>query len=216
MLASMLLIASLVACNEEKDEEMEQETAEPEVETEQDHGDDEKDVSDSGDEKAIDEKPVDEELEEDQSIEQEQKQMALDMLHELVKDAEEGRVYRLSEGIFIGETTREEVYDLIGEPEEKDEFEHYHGSMGYASYDLAYDEDGILKEARYFGTNVERQTNLGGITEKDLKEQIGEPAETRVIESTDETNDLYRVGAFEIQFILGEDGTVDHVNLLKA
>ncbi|MFC5603470.1 DUF4309 domain-containing protein [Sporosarcina koreensis] len=142
-----------------------------------------------------------------------QKEMALDVLAGIFEDAKTGKVYRLSDGIYIGKTTRKEVIEMIGEPEEKDTFDHYHGSMGNASYDLAYNEKGILKEARYFGTNVERQTNLGGITTKDLIENIGEPDQKREMNSTNETNYIYQVGDFELQFIMQEDGTTDHVNL---
>lgn len=147
------------------------------------------------------------------SDEELQKEMALDTLAKIVEDAKIGRVYRLSNGIYVGKTTRKEVTDVIGEPEEKDTFDHYHGSMGNASYGLAYDGKGILTEARYFGTNVERQTNLGGITTEDLIEQLGEPDQKREISSTNETNFIYQVGEFELQFVMKKDGTVDHVNL---
>ncbi|WOV87516.1 DUF4309 domain-containing protein [Sporosarcina oncorhynchi] len=148
-------------------------------------------------------------------VAQEQKQMALDTLNGLADSAVNGEVYRLANGIRVGHSTRKEITKKIGEPEEQDEFDHYHGSMGNASYDLAYDEKGILKEARYFGTNVERQTNLGGITEEDLTEQLGQPDELRLIPETEEQNYSYRFGDFELQIIMGTDGKADHVNLKK-
>ena len=146
----------------------------------------------------------------------EQKEMAIDTLKEIVKDAESGIVYRFSTGFKIGESTRKEVYAAISEPEETlGEFDFYHGSMGQASYQIAYDKNNVMKEARYFGTNVERQTNLGGITREDLLEYIGEPASEREIPDTGETNIVYFVGDYELQFILAKDGTTDHVNLLE-
>lgn len=147
--------------------------------------------------------------------EQLQKQMALDTLQGLADDAEEGKVYRLADGIYIGKTNKDDIEELIGEPEKQDEYDHYQGSMGNASYDLAYDENGVLKEARYFGTNVERQTNLGGITADDLIEQLGKPVEVHPITATGETNYRYHFDDFELQFIIGEDGKTDHVNLLQ-
>ena len=150
------------------------------------------------------------------TVEDEQKQMALDMLKKLTEDANKGKVYRPDQGFIIGKTTRDDVYNTIGESEEKDNgYEHYHGSMGNPSVAFKYDGKGTLEEARYFGTNVERQTNLGGITEEDLTEQLGKPSDIRKIETTGEKNIRYHIGDFELQFIIGKDGTPDHVNLKK-
>lgn len=151
-----------------------------------------------------------------EEIPDEQKQMAIETLKGIVKDAEQGMVYRFASGFTVGESTREEVYAEIAEPEEQaGEFDFYHGSMGQASYQIKYDENDVMQEARYFGTNVERQTNLGGITKEDLMKEIGKPEEERTISATGETNIVYHVDDYELQFILGEDGTTDHVNLLK-
>lgn len=170
------------------------------------------DTDETEDAEATDEKPE----ATGEEISGEQKQMALESLNGIVEDAEKGMVYRFASGFTVGESTREEVYAEISEPEEQaGGFDFYHGSMGQASYQIKYDENGVIKEARYFGTNVERQTNLGGITEPDLLEQIGEPDEKREIPDTGETNIVYFIGDYELQFILGEDGSADHVNLLK-
>lgn len=153
---------------------------------------------------------------EEEEISDEQKQMAIDTLNGIVEDAEKGVVYRFSSGFIVGESTRDEVYAEISEPEEQvGEFDYYHGSMGQASYQIKYDENDVMEEARYFGTNVERQTNLGGIARADLIEQIGEPAEEREIPDTGETNIIYYMGNYELQFIIGEEGSTDHVNLLE-
>lgn len=197
----LLLIALLTGCSNNKDE------GETEVDTPIENV--EKSVDDS-DEIIEDEKINESEPTSDDNL---QKEMALETLIGIFEDAKTGKVFRLSDGIYIGKTSRKEVVDLIGEPEEKDTFDHYHGSMGNASYDLAYNENGVLTEARYLGTNVERQTNLGGITTKDLIDQIGEPDQKREIDSTNETNYIYKVGEYELQFIMKNDETTDHVNL---
>lgn len=150
------------------------------------------------------------------TVEEEQKQMALDTLNGLAEDAKEGKVYHPDQGFIIGKTKRGDVHETIGQPEEEGNgYEHYHGSMGNPSIAFKYNAKGVLEEARYFGTNVERQTNLGGITEKDLTEQLGKSADTRKIEATGEKNVRYHIGDFELQFIIGKDGTPDHVNLKK-
>lgn len=151
-----------------------------------------------------------------ESLEDEQKQMAIDMLNDLVTDAKEGKVYRPDQGFIIGKTARNDIVKAIGEPDEKiGGYDHYHGSMGNPSVAFKYDGKDVLDEARYFGTNVERQTNLGGITEEDLIEQLGKPADSRRIESTGEKNIRYHLNDFELQFVIGKDGTPDHVNLKK-
>ncbi|WP_301107379.1 YjgB family protein [Sporosarcina sp.] len=152
----------------------------------------------------------------DISVEEEQQQMALDMLDELTKDAKEGKIYRPGDEWTIGHTTRKEIHQTIGKPEEiEGAFEHYHGSMGNPSVAFKFDGNGVLEESRYFGTNVERQTNLGGITEKELQEQLGTPADTRLIQTTGETNIIYHLNHYELQFVMGKDGKADHVNLKK-
>ncbi|WP_153721113.1 DUF4309 domain-containing protein [Sporosarcina cascadiensis] len=150
------------------------------------------------------------------SAEDEQQQMAINMLKELTNDAKKGIVYRQGTQWIIGKTTREEIHQEIGEPEEmKGDFEHYHGSMGSPSIAFKFDGNEVLEEARYFGTNIERQTNLGGITEIILYQELGDPADTHLIEATGETNIMYQPGHYELQFIIGKDGTADHVNLKK-
>lgn len=145
-----------------------------------------------------------------------QKQMAIDVLNAIFKDAEDGIVYGLSSGFTVGESARQEVYAQISEPEERiGGYDYYHGLMGNASYKILYDENDVMKEARYFGTNVERQTNLGGITREDLFQEQGEPNAERKIPDTGETNLIYYVGDYELQFVIREDGSTDHVNLLE-
>lgn len=218
--AAMLAI-SLAACNEANDESADQESInEPSQETseETDAGSPPEEAEQvEPDDTAADEKPAESTKNEEQvDVDDEQKQMALEVLDGLVKNAENGIVYRLSDGFKVDESSRDEVYAAIGEPEEQlDGFDFYHGSMGNASYQIAYDENDVMKEARYFGTNVERQTNLGGITRDDLLEHIGEPVEERDVPATGETNIIYHIADYELQFVMAEDGTTDHVNLLE-
>ncbi|MBW8351399.1 YjgB family protein [Bacillus sp. IITD106] len=216
---SILLVSGLVACGEKKVEEGHSASHINEGKSPGDsiESDSEKEYIKDKEHVNEPDKQVKEEKSKNEStsVEDEQKQMAIDTLKGLVENANDGRVYKLGDGIYVGKTKRNEVYDLIGEPEEKGEFDRYHGSMGNASYDLAYDDKDVLKEARYRGTNVERQTNLGGITVNDLKNQIGEPNEIREISKTDEKNYIYRIGQYELQFVMDASGTADHVNLLK-
>lgn len=210
---AVLLAVSLAACNNAIEENADQESVnepvqETPAETEQTESVDDQDATEKPDKGTGNEEKND--------VDDEQKQMALEVLEELVEDAEWGLVYGLSDGFKIGESSREQVVAAIGEPEEQlDGFDFYHGSMGNASYQIAYDENAVMKEARYFGTNVERQTNLGGITREDLLEHLGEPLEERDIPSTGETNIIYRMADYELQFVMAEDGTTDHVNLLE-
>ncbi|WP_158541025.1 DUF4309 domain-containing protein [Sporosarcina sp. BI001-red] len=148
------------------------------------------------------------------SIDKEQKQMAIDTLNGLVSDGKKGKVYHLNDKFFVGKTMQTDVFNTIGKPELQDTYDRYTGSMGQASYDLRYNEKGLLVEARYLGTNVERQTNLGGITSKDLVEQLGNPDEKRTLKETKQTSFIYELGNYEIQFVMNEKDIADHVNLL--
>ncbi|WP_025784667.1 DUF4309 domain-containing protein [Sporosarcina sp. D27] len=150
----------------------------------------------------------------DDPIDKEQKKMAIDTLNDLVSDGKKGKVYHLSDNFYVGKTTQTDVYNTIGKPERQDTFDRYTGSMGQASYDLRYNEKGLLVEARYLGTNVERQTNLGGISSKDLVEQLGEPDEQRTLKESHQTSYIYELGNYEIQFVMTEKDKTDHVNLL--
>lgn len=96
-----------------------------------------------------DKKTSEQDSAEQQSIEKDQKQMAIDTLNGLVEDGKKGIVYHLNDGFYIGKTTQTDVYNTIGKPEREDTFDRCTGSMGQASYDLRYDKKGLLVEARY-------------------------------------------------------------------
>ena len=204
-----LLAMSLTACNDENadQETINESTQETPAETGQ---------TESDDPVAVEEPDESTGVAQNNNVHDEQKQMAMEVLNELVENAEKGIVYQLSDGFKVGESSRDEIVEAIGEPQEQlDSFDFYHGSMGNASYQIAYDENEMMKEARYFGTNVERQTNLGGITRDDLLEHIGEPVEERDMPATGETNIIYHIADYELQFVMAEDGSTDHVNLLE-
>ncbi len=142
------------------------------------------------------------------------KKVALDTVNGIAEYAKEGKVYRPDNGLVIGKTEIGAVHKTIGLPEEiEGDYERYHMYMGNPAFAFKYDEDGILEEVSYFGTTIERQTNLGGVTEKELTEQLGKPVDTREVAASGERTLLYYRGDFELQFIISEDGAVDHVNL---
>ncbi|MFP3886817.1 DUF4309 domain-containing protein [Priestia filamentosa] len=150
------------------------------------------------------------------NIKDEQKQMALNTLLGLYSKAQEGKVYGgFSDQFVVGETTRTEVYNSIGKPYSVEgNFKHYSGSMGQASYDFSYDKKGVLKEVRYFGTNVERPTNLGGITPDMMIKHLGKEDRTHIITGTNETNHIYDLGDYALEFVESADHTISHVNLV--
>ncbi|MDW0111288.1 DUF4309 domain-containing protein [Sporosarcina aquimarina] len=158
----------------------------------------------------------DQESTENDSVDKEQKQMAIDTLNELVDAGKKGEVYQLNDGFYVGKTTQTDIYNTIGRPQRQDTFDRYTGSMGRASYDLRYNKSGVLMEARYLGTNVERQTNLGGITTNDLIEQLGDPDEQHKLNETNQTSYIYKLGKFEMEFVMDEKHKADHVNLVLA
>ncbi|WJY28105.1 DUF4309 domain-containing protein [Sporosarcina trichiuri] len=171
-------------------------------------------TSDSTDGNGSEASDQNEDSSDDPSVADEQKQMAIDTLNDLVADGKKGKVYALTDTFCVGKTTQTDVYNEIGQPERQDTFDRYTGSMGRASYDLRYDKNGVLVEARYLGTNVERQTNLGGITSEDLVKQLGQPDEERSLPKTKQVNYTYDLGSYKMQFILNDKDTTDHVNLL--
>lgn len=147
------------------------------------------------------------------------KEHALTTLHEIYNKAFSGEMPYTAMGLKINENTQKEVYDTFGSPPEPDNtetFDYYHAEMGHPGFAFAYNDDKTISQIRYFGTNVERDHNLGSITPKVLGKQLGSADEIRHISSTNEINYIYKTGNYELQFIVGEDQTVDHINLLQA
>ncbi|MFF2459688.1 YjgB family protein [Peribacillus simplex] len=147
------------------------------------------------------------------------KEHALTTLHEIYNKAFSGEMPYTAMGLKINENTQKEVYDTFGSPPEPgntETFDYYHAEMGHPGFAFAYNDDKTISQIRYFGTNVERDHNLGSITPKVLGKQLGSADEIRHISSTNEINYIYKTGNYELQFIVGEDQTVDHINLLQA
>ncbi|MCK9859565.1 YjgB family protein [Paenibacillus sp. ATY16] len=125
-------------------------------------------------------------------------------------------------GFTIGSTTHQSVIKAIGEAEspakDSDGFDVYHAEMGHPGYAISY-KLGKIKEMRYFGTNVERQTNLGGITVKMLVQHWGTPNESVLIKSgkTVQKKITYVRGKYQLEFIFdGTSGTgLNHINLVN-
>ncbi|MDM5219609.1 YjgB family protein [Peribacillus sp. NJ11] len=145
------------------------------------------------------------------------KEHALTTLHEIYNKAFSGEMPYTAKGLTISENTKKEVYETFGSPPEPgntdETFDYYHAEMGHPGFAFAYNDDKTISQIRYFGTNVER---LGSITPKVLGKQLGSADEIRHISSTNEINYIYKTGNYELQFIVGEDQTVDHINLLEA
>lgn len=140
---------------------------------------------------------------------------AVETLQAIYTQAYEGSSIGVAGNFAIGESTRTDVVDRLGEPFLSDTFDTYHAEMGNPGFSFAYNEDGILNEIRYLGTNVERQTNLGSITPAVLEEQLGKADAITSISKTDQHKYLYEAGGFELEFIVNDETLqVDHVNLV--
>ncbi|MFJ7510994.1 YjgB family protein [Peribacillus simplex] len=148
------------------------------------------------------------------------KEPALTTLSEIYNKAISGEMPYTAMGLKINENTQKEVYETFGSPPEPgntdETFDYYHAEMGHPGFAFAYNDDKTISQIRYFGTNVERDHNLGSITPKVLGKQLGSADEIRHISSTNEINYIYKTGNYELQFIVGENQTVDHINLLEA
>lgn len=120
-------------------------------------------------------------------------------------------------GLKINQSTRQDVYDKIGEPEQKADsrnpFDLYSWNMGNPGYGFSYHRNGKISEIRYFGTGVERRLNLGSVTPDILSKQIGSADKILTVPKTGETDYVYHTGQYELHFVIGSDQKADHVNL---
>ncbi|ANE48180.1 hypothetical protein SY83_19900 [Paenibacillus swuensis] len=122
----------------------------------------------------------------------------------------------------IGSTSHKTVINTIGKAyspaTDADGFDVYHAEMGHPGYAINYKLDKI-REMRYLGTNVERQTNLGGISTRMLIQHWGAPKDSVLIKSGEmvQKKITYIRGNYKLEFIFnGTCGTgLDHVNLVK-
>lgn len=146
---------------------------------------------------------------------------ALKTLNSFYKPALKGQFPGSVSGLTVEKSTRQDVYKLIGKPDQKgpdaDAFEVYHAEMGHPGYAFSYKLNKI-REMRYFGTNVERQTNIGGITMSMLEKNWHTPDAKTTIKNgkTKQTKLTYKRGAYQLEFIFNSSTNLDHINLLHS
>lgn len=145
---------------------------------------------------------------------------ALKTLNSFYKPALKGQFPGAVSGLTIGKSTKQDVYKAIGEPsvpgKDADAFDVYGANMGNPGYAFSYKLNKI-REMRYFGTNVERQTNICGITMKMLKKNWFAPDATTTFKNgkTKQTKLTYHRGEYKLEFIFNSSTDLDHINLLK-
>lgn len=145
---------------------------------------------------------------------------ALKTLNSFYKPALKGQFPGAVSGLTIGKSTKQDVYKAIGEPsvagKHADAFDVYGANMGNPGYAFSYKLNKI-REMRYFGTNVERQTNIGGITMKMLKQNWFAPDATTTFKTgkIKQTKLTYNRGDYKLEFIFNSSTELDHINLLK-
>ncbi|MGE7824352.1 YjgB family protein [Paenibacillus sp. NPDC093718] len=145
---------------------------------------------------------------------------ALKTLNSFYKPALKGQFPGAVSGLTIGKNTKQDVYKAIGEPsvpgKHADAFDVYGANMGNPGYAFSYKLNKI-REIRYFGTNVERQTNIGGITMKMLKQNWFAPDATTTFKTgkIKQTKLTYNRGDYKLEFIFNSSTELDHINLLK-
>ena len=144
---------------------------------------------------------------------------ALQTLKSFYKPALKGEFPGAVSNLTVGKSTRKEVIKTIGEPEQPRKnangYDVYSANMGNPGYAITYKSDKI-REMRYFGTNVERQTNIGGITMNMVKQHWLAPNSTTTIKNgkTKQTKFTYIRGNYKVEFIFNSSTDLDHINLL--
>ncbi|NGZ77800.1 YjgB family protein [Saccharibacillus alkalitolerans] len=148
--------------------------------------------------------------------------MARETLMSFYKPALNGEFPGNADGFVVGETKRTEIIDKFGSPNvprsSVSGFDNYTADMGNPGYAMSYDASGVLKEIRYFGTNVERQTNIGGITLSMVKKNWYTPISTTTIKSggAAQTKLTYKRGKYKVEFVFNNSVELSHINLLKS
>ncbi len=148
--------------------------------------------------------------------------MAQEKLNSFYKPALKGEFPGNPAGFVVGKATRSEIIDKFGQPEvartSVNGFDSYTANMGNPGYAMSYTTSGVLKEIRYFGTNVERQTNIGGITMAMVKKNWYAPTSTTTIKNgnTTQTKLTYKRGEYNLEFIFNNSLDLSHINLVKG
>ncbi|ANS74353.1 hypothetical protein AWM70_06955 [Paenibacillus yonginensis] len=154
------------------------------------------------------------------AVSQSDSQKALATLNSFYKPALNGHFPGVASSFVIGKTTKEEVIKAIGKAsmpaKDADSFDVYGAEMGNPGYAFNYKLDKI-REIRYFGTNVERQTNIGGITIAMLKKNWYAPNSVSTFKTgkLTQTKLTYVRGDYKLEFIFNSSTDLDHINLLK-
>lgn len=140
-------------------------------------------------------------------------------LNSFYKPALKGQFPGAVSGLTVGQSTKQNVIKKIGEPtvpgKNTGAFDVYGAEMGNPGYAFAYQSNKI-HEMRYFGTNVERQTNIGGITMKMLKQNWYAPSSTTTFKNgkSTQTKLTYIRGNYKLEFVFNSSTDLDHINLL--
>ncbi|WP_106767610.1 YjgB family protein [Paenibacillus faecalis] len=144
----------------------------------------------------------------------------LQTLNSFYKPALKGQFPGAVSGLTVGKSTKQDVIQKIGEPtkpgKHASSFDVYGANMGSPGYAFLYKSNKI-QEMRYFGTNVERQTNIGGITIEMVKQNWYAPSSVSKIKNGKKTQTklTYNRGDYKIEFIFNSSTDLDHINLLK-
>lgn len=148
--------------------------------------------------------------------------MASQKLNEFYKPALNGSFPGNASEFVVGKTSRAEVIKRFGSPSVSRTsvtgFDSYTADMGNPGYSMSYDSAGILKEIRYFGTNVERQTNIGGMTISMLWKNWSKPTSSTTIKNgkAKQIKVVYKRGEYHLEFIFDTPTELSHINLVKA
>jgi hypothetical protein len=154
------------------------------------------------------------------TVSQSDTQHALQTLNSFYKPALNGHFPGVVSSFTVGKTTKEEVIKAIGKApmpaKDADSYDVYGAEMGNPGYAFNYKLDRI-REMRYFGTNVERQTNIGGITIAMVKKNWFTPNSTTTIKTGGKTQTMltYIRGAYKLQLVFNSPTDLDHINLLQ-
>ncbi|MFD2211645.1 YjgB family protein [Virgibacillus halophilus] len=144
-------------------------------------------------------------------------QEAAEYVNAIYDSAYSGKMPREAHDLKMNKSSKKAVHERLGEPQETEGgFDLYGWEMGNAGYGFAYNKDNTISEIRNFGTGVERQKNLGGITPAVLNEQFGSADKILAVPQTNEMDYVYNTGKYELHFVVGGDNTADHVNLKEA
>ena len=145
-------------------------------------------------------------------------------LNSFYKPALKGQFPGAVSGLTVGESTKRDVIQQIGEPSKPGKyptsFDLYSANMGNPGYAFSYKSkyySNKIQEIRYFGTNVESQTNIGGITMKMVKQNWYAPSSVSKFNNggITQTKLTYNRGDYKIEFIFNSSTDLDHINLLE-